>query len=330
MCKLFYFYVLFSCLVSIFLWSLFCVKPTRTKMIEQLANLDRVISLDKLLKTRRDVIEYYTRTTLRDYKWLYLMTGHRGMHSRTKGMSLVDRVGHYVDVDYRVHELGFGKGANLLDLSRQFPSIRMSGVDFTPAHVAITQGRLQKAGIRATTVCGDWKTHAPSELQDVVFAVESLSHVESEQDVAAVCEKVGAYLKPNGVFIIIDGFLGPKVKDVNELDRESKRAILCFEFGFRLTRLFRADIWKQAAVDNGLVLHEDVSLVNKVMPFWTLGWRIARFVLMMPAVVRRYVRGRPKDRSETFANLMAVSLFAPLLHCDLAEYRMMVFRKPLH
>ena len=71
------------------------------------------------------------------------------MHSLTRGESLMDLVARYVDADQKVHELGLGKGANLLYLTRLFPSIRASGVDLTPAHVAVARDRLQEAGVRA-------------------------------------------------------------------------------------------------------------------------------------------------------------------------------------
>lgn len=323
------FYVPIFCF-CVLLRTLFRVKPCRANMSKALKRLRKIADIDALLNTPRNVKRYFSRTTFRDYQWLFRITGHEGMHSLTRGKSLMDLVARYVDANQKVHELGFGKGANLLYLTRLFPSIRASGVDLTPAHVAVARDRLIEAGVRATIVQGDYRTHEPSEAQDVVFAIEALCYSQSERDAADVCDRVSASLKPNGVFVMIDGFLHDNAKNVQDLDNESKTALDCLSFGFRLTRLYHVDVWKKAAAEKGLVLDKDSSLKSEVMPFWTLGWSLAMLALTMPSVVRRYVKGRPKDREETFANLVAVSMVAPLLQCDLADYRILVFRKPLH
>lgn len=76
----------------VLLRALFRVRPCRANMSKALKRLRDVIDVDALLNSPRNVKRYFTRTTFRDYKWLFIITGHEGMHSRARGESLMDLV----------------------------------------------------------------------------------------------------------------------------------------------------------------------------------------------------------------------------------------------
>ena len=76
MYQVFYVSIFFFCFL---LRTLFRVNPCRANMSKALKRLREIVDIDALLNTPRDVKRYFTRTTFRDYEWLFRITGHEGM-----------------------------------------------------------------------------------------------------------------------------------------------------------------------------------------------------------------------------------------------------------
>ena len=88
-----------------------------------------------------------------------------------------------------------------------------------------------------------------------------------------------------------------------------------------------ARVRKDHAMDMGLVLVRDMDLTHKALPFWTLGWQVARVVLLFPFVLRWYVLLSPQTRRLTAACFLSVATTAHAMHSGAAEYGILVFQK---
>ena len=97
------------------------------------------------------------------------------------------------------------------------------------------------------------------------------------------------------------------------------------ESGFRISAMPSKALWKKLAAAHGFVLIRELDLTHEALPFWVLGWRMARVVLLFPALVRP-VMGLSEACRETAANLMSVATTAHAMRDRAAaEYGMLVF-----
>jgi len=89
------------------------------------------------------------------------------------------------------------------------------------------------------------------------------------------------------------------------------------ECGFRIRRMPSKAEWVQEAKDVGLHLIRNVDLTSEALPFWTIGWRLARSILRLVPFVRVF---------GVTDNLLSVTMTAHAMR-GAAEYGVLVFQR---
>ena len=224
----------------------------------------------------------------------------------------------------RVLEVGCGRGFCSMYLAGCFPPTRFVGVDVVDRHVEVASRMACDVGypnveFQQRDMLQSWEDD--DRCFGMIFGVESLCYMDTEGKRRLFMLRTAAKLEEMGRLVIIDGFRSDWF-DTAPVDLQV--AMCLAERGFRIRRIPSKSDWIRAAKASGLRLVCDQSLTAEALPFWTLGWRIARSILhTFPYFSRWLVRARP----ETAANLLAVATTAYALRGGVAEYGMLVFRK---
>ena len=243
--------------------------------------------------------EYYTKTTDRDYRILEWFFGP-GMHTRLVGCpSQLDLLERHLGNCKTVLEVGSGRGCCTMHLATNAPGIAFHGVDLVQRHVQVSA---VAAPENCTFFLADVADHSYEPQYDLIFGVESMCHIG---DLAFT----RSLLRPGGRLVIIDGFRGT-----------GGVAMDMAEAGFRINdRMPTKDEWITLADPHGLRLIDNLDLTKNALPFWTLGWSVARIVARFLPLQFLPVHSA--------ANLLAVCAVAQALRRKEAKYGMLVFVK---
>ena len=297
------------------------VEPSAEEWQKAMFRLTKRVDVRSIVANSKNVVKYYSETTFRDYRWLAMCTGRTEMHTDLKDFSPMTFVERRVKPKSRILELGCGKGDNISRLLNKFGDIQATGLDATPEHVFVAKKKLEgHADIRLQ----DFVSLPPpeeDEFYDVAYAVETMCYVPADK-IGEVLASVASRLSPGGRFVVVDAFRKRKAR------RGDAAAMLRMaEVGFRVPAFETTKKWKKEAELYGLRLEKNVDLTALALPYWTLGWRIARMISFFPRRVAAYVGASPEKRTETLANFLAVCSVAPALAEGAAEYRAIIFVK---
>jgi len=119
-----------------------------------------------------------------------------------------------------VLELACGRGANSFYLADKFKDIKFYGIDLSRGQLNYARKRINKfRNVRINQ--GDFHNLENFEKNkfDIVFIIESLCHSPHKE---IVLEEVNRVLKPEGIFIVIDGYWRNSDKK-SDLERKTKK-----------------------------------------------------------------------------------------------------------
>jgi SAM-dependent methyltransferase len=329
-------------------------KPTRALLARDLGWLEAAMP-GALLKEYRelkefgadDVVEYYTRTTFRDYRLLEIATGSNAMHSKLVPRvrlpfeaghlrQLLYVIGHTGSACRNVLEIGSGKGGNSIFLAHLLPHVNFVAVDLVPDHVRVATGAARAANLNNISfVLGDASACLPACLPaidggadqefDLIFGIESLCHLDTPGKMSGFMGAAGPALRAGGKLVIVDGFRSGGADNAAEQVRE---AMNLAESGFRIRRMPSKEGWVALGMQHGLMRVQDIDLTPEALAFWTRGWRAARLLTaLFPSLVRRYLRSADRCRRETGANFVAVLMTAYAMALGSAEYGVLTLEK---
>jgi 2-polyprenyl-3-methyl-5-hydroxy-6-metoxy-1,4-benzoquinol methylase len=285
-----------------------------------------------------DVRHYYQSTTDRDY-WLLERFIGPGLHSRmtaphpvgiqggnTRQPALV--LGEVRTANARrVLEVGCGRGHCSLFLAGAAPDVVFKGVDAVQRHVDVARCDAQLGSYTNVSFSpadmAELNFRDETKYYDVIFGCEALCHLDTEASVASFVQSAGKLLKSKGRLVIIDGF---RSSTFGQCSKDYQTAMKLAESGFRIRAMPSKATWKLHCETEGFNLVKDINLTHEVLPFWTLGWRVARDVLLFPYLIQFLLRSSPA-RKETISNLLSVSMTAHAMKGGTAEYGLLVFEK---
>jgi len=224
------------------------------------------------------------------------------------------------DARASVLEVGFGRGYCLMFLAGLLPHIHFHGVDRVQRHLQLGGCACQKGGYSNVELfVGDGAEFLSSmtdTVYDVVFGVESLCHLDTPAKRKAFVASAARRLTfPGGRLVVVDGFRSAGFDDAPEDHRTAMRLA---ERGFNIRAMPSKAEWVQQASAEGLHLVRSLDLTSEGLPFWTLGWRIARCLLRLLPFVRTLGVGTD--------NLLAVAMTAHAMR-EAAEYGVLVFER---
>jgi SAM-dependent methyltransferase len=283
-----------------------------------------------------DVQKYYTATTDRDYRLLRACVG-AGMHSRMSlpGTGLSWAPGNVpalmcasmrvdtTDADAKVLEFGCGRGFCTLAMAALAPRVQFLGVDITEQHVLAARGAAARGEYaNAQFVRGDGTCVLASTTGLAgIFAVESLCHLRRHKDRRRFLRTATHSLRPGGRLAVLDGF---RADTFASCDADAQTALEIAERGMHIFPLATPREWIETAEAVGLKLVLEQDCTPRVLPFWRVGWRVARVLLPLARVLTAQLGGSGRG-VYTVGNLLACATTAHALHARAATYRLLVF-----
>jgi arsenite methyltransferase len=222
----------------------------------------------------------------------------------------------------KVLELGTGKGASSIYLAKEFPTVKFYGID-------LPDGQLDVAKRKANQVKNfyplDGDYHDLSRFEkdefDVIFIFEALCHSDTKWLVARETHRV---LKPGGIFIIADGYLG---EEKRQLTKTELLAIELTGKGMSVNDFESYPAVRTIMLDSGfeIIFEEDVSdfTLPNVSRYEQMA---AKAVFNHPAFGHWFVKIFPQEFS---FNAISGYLMPLVIKMGIARYYLSVFRKKI-
>jgi len=116
-------------------------------------------------------------------------------------------------------ELATGRGANSYYLAKQFPHCKFLGLDISDAQLSLATKKAKKVSNYFPEL-GDYHdlSRFKDESVDIVFVVEALCYsTEKEKVLHEVCR----VLKPDGLFVVFDGYLNKSSESLSAIEKIS-------------------------------------------------------------------------------------------------------------
>lgn len=238
----------------------------------KLAKIRDLFDVDAFLVKSSDIegIQDYYKKNIKAYKWIHDSNGfvHMGL-SKTGKYNKNDTFAqaeliynlivnnHFQDI----LELAGGMGANSLYLSKKLPDMKFTVTDlpkgqFDPLHIA------KYAGTNLSAEFMDYHNlHSYKEQSfDLVFVIEALCHSEKK---AKVFEEVRRILKPNGLFVVFDGYASLPEAEL-ETDVLTLKKLL--EKGMAVTKFETLTEINSYAVDAGFTCTFEQDVTKQIIP----------------------------------------------------------------
>jgi sterol 24-C-methyltransferase len=298
----------------------------------KLARIKSLFDIDAFLIKSSDIegIQDYYKKNKKAYKWIHDANGfvHMGLSKTGKynkndtfaQAELVNNLivnNHFQDV----LELGGGTGANSLYLSKKFPGVRFTVTDlpkgqFDPVHVS------KYANTNLVAEFMDYHNlYSYKEKSfDLVFVIEALCHSEKK---ANVFEEVRRVLKPNGLFVVFDGYAslpeGELGKDVLTLKK-------LLEKGMAVTRFETLTEVSSYAVNAGFTCTFEQDVTKQIIPTAKRYEWLAKNALFRHNILGKFLLKVFNDRFLSTA--VSGYLMYDLILAGIFKYSINVFKVP--
>lgn len=179
---------------------------------------------------------------------------------------LVGSLGISDSSEVNVADLGCGIGGTALFIGKEFPQVKVTGVNISPTQVEVARKLVADNGVddRVNFIQGDFvNTGLPADSMTHAFAVESLWHASNK---SAVFQEAFRLLRSNGKFAVIDYFQ-TKIVETEE-DRKLLHAFNigwgAYEDGTGPVKSYQFDHEKNM-LELGYSNVQTISLLEKVM-----------------------------------------------------------------
>ncbi|MCP4361451.1 MAG: class I SAM-dependent methyltransferase [Chloroflexi bacterium] len=172
----------------------------------------------------------------------------------------------------KILELASGNGFNSIFLAQNNPDVNFEGIDLSPSHVAMATKKADELNLK--NVCFNIESFQslsfPEKLFDILFEVESICHAS---DMRLALTEAYRVLKPNGRFILFDGF---RKRDFEKLSPNIRRASKLVEISMAVGKGIEIDKWLALAHEAGFIEVEVSEISEAIMPNLKRFQRLAR------------------------------------------------------
>lgn len=198
-----------------------------TELREKLEKIKEIVDVEKILSITMDAayIQKYYKINKISYSVFHTRTNfvHMGItrDGKYKEDDLLEQVRiveWYIEKfgASNVLELATGRGANSLWLARKHPDVQLHGIDYSEDQLSFAFRGAKKL-LNYHPAFGDYHDlkRYDDGIFDIVFIVEALCH-STEKDM--VLREAHRILKPGGVFVVFEPYLGekPEALETNE------------------------------------------------------------------------------------------------------------------
>lgn len=303
---------------------------TSNKLETQLQVVQSLFNTPRVAKTSVDstyIAEYYHINVL-PYTLVHSKTGaihmaisRDGTYKESDLFEPVRMIAAYVEKTKATHvlELACGRGANSSYLAERFPKTRFEGVDLSPAQLQFAQKNARKfRNFHAQR--GDYHdlSQLPANHFDLVFVIESLCYSTTKEKVIKEVKRV---LKPNGIFIVIDGYLRNEEKT---MQKEEVEAVRLAAMGMAVPFFEPYDHFLKQAKDENMKLVNEEDLSEFVMPNLYRFEKIAKNYLKVPFLVPAMIKFLPEKLTW---NGITAMLLVPIMERNIACYYFTALQK---
>jgi SAM-dependent methyltransferase len=194
-----------------------------------------------------------------------------------------------------VLELGPGKGLNSVYLAERNPGVKFTGVDLTPAHVAIATERGRHCP-NLRILEGDFHnlTQIPNDSVDLAFEVEAGCYSDTPERVGRFLAEIGRVLRPGGRFMAF-GYV--RANDFDRCSRDAKLALSLVARAWVVDGFVPERSWNASAEQAGLRLLERRDIRRPNMPSVLRLYRQAKLFYVVMASKARAIPSMLMRRS---------------------------------
>ncbi len=184
------------------------------------------------LANKATIRHYYEDTGLDYGEWSKEYNMHFGYWrpwmNPLRREPMLQEMNHFVfeklritEEDETFYDLGCGLGATMRSFAKQYPSKHITGITLVPWQIEMAQQLNADAGLerQISLLQADYlSTPIPTASADATYALESSCHSPGE-DKGLFLEEMHRILKPDGRFVIVDGFTKKPREAFNPLFR---------------------------------------------------------------------------------------------------------------
>ena len=208
-----------------------------------------------------------------------------------------------------VLEIGCGMGYGTLLLAAAAPNVRFVGVDFLPRHIQWATSDAQGMP-NVRFYIADATNMRLSDTFDVIFGCESFCHMDDDEKRNRCAAFVRDHLRPGGRVVIVDGF---RTDTFGDCTVDHQNAMRLAESGFRIRAMPSRAQWKVAF---DLPILREQTLTTEALPFWMMGWRLARACLRFPRLLRLFMKCVSEETVGSFISIVTVAHATKHIYTD--------------
>lgn len=220
--------------------------------------------------------------------------------------------------DSKILELATGRASNSLYLSQNHTDKDFNAIDLSDGQLKYAYHNAKKV-TNLNIFKGDYHNLSQFEESsfDICFIIEALCYSTAKRK---VLDEVSRVLKPNGIFIVIDGYLNKEEKD---LDKEILLANRLVEVGMAVSKFETYTSFRRSAEVNYKVENEE-NISKEVLPSMLRLEKWARVFFKYVPIARTLSKLLP----QIFVyNSLSGYLMPNLIEEGIANYMITVLRK---
>ncbi len=263
-----------------------------------LNKVDKIFNVKKFLEQDidfQDIANYYRDSSL-GYEFfhstggsIHMALNYDGQFNKDGYFGQAKIIQEYITRTKakKVLELASGKGFNSTYLAKQNPDVEFIGIDLTPEHAEFANANAQ--GIRNLKFeQGNFQDlQFPDDSFDLVFEVESVCHATDMKKALSESQRV---LKPQGSFIVIDGF---RSSDFDTFSNDLKTAAKLAEVSMAVGKPWKINEWTSLCETVGLKVEQIDDLSMAIIPNLTRFQFLARGFFKFPSLSRTIIKAMP-------------------------------------
>lgn len=298
------------------------------RKVQHLKKLFPTESIVSLTPTKDSIQKYYKINQLaytlfhQGNDFIHMGISRNGKYNKKDLLEPVHIIEKYIVLAdaKKILELATGRGANSAYLAKRHPKITFSGIDLPHGQLSYALNKAKKIP-NFHPIPGDYHdlSNFPDNSFDLVFIIEALCY-STEKDV--VLKEVQRVLKPEGIFIIIDGYLKKPHSSLSEIEKLANSLVArgMMVPDFELYSDFKKNTFN---LKYKILFEEDVSKL--LLPTVERFEKQTQFLFKLPIPIAKFlIKLFPK---EFVNNILAAALLPTLIRLDVADYEILVLQK---
>lgn len=151
---------------------------------------------------------------------IMVIPGYKKMHKEAIKQILFSK-----NKKFDVLDIGVGTGNTSLEILKKYKLAKIDGLDVSKKMIDVAKSRLSR--YKLNYLIGDIKTKKFTKKYDVIISTLTIHHLKNKEK---TFKKIYSLLKPKGIFILNDIFIGNNKKETNKIE-DKYRLFLKKNFG---------------------------------------------------------------------------------------------------